>query len=373
MAANLHFYQRGDRYWYRRTFRIALGRRSEIRFPLLVSSRSVARQLTAIIDAACVDIEAVEGGVLKMFSRKVAVAGSIPGPSDADLRAVISDYLKDVHLRKLRHLADYGGDNWHVDNHKRFVADFDLFDLILRSETTWSSVNESAIGRCEEDWRTKGYSFERIDRAKSAFAECSHNDEAFPITTWERDQLIRRMGRKLAPHDVDRLERLMCESHREASRRVERRRQWTSANLGVEGVPEAFSNDERHYAIDPLFREILDEHAESINAVRETVAAETAPLTDRFAESAVQSTPSALTLVPIDATVAIFDIAVRQAPLPSVDVDSEHALQPGTDRVSDVVTWGALVNAYIDDRRDSAGRCGSEDQIRTVEKIMVHV
>ena len=134
MAANLHFYQRGNRYWYRRTFRVAVGRRIEVRFPLLVSSRSVARQLTAIIDAACVDIEAVEDGVLRMFSRKVAVAGSIPGPSDADLRAVISDYLKDVHLRKLRLLADYGGDDWHFDNHKRFVADFDLFDLILRSE-----------------------------------------------------------------------------------------------------------------------------------------------------------------------------------------------------------------------------------------------
>lgn len=374
MAVSRHIYRRGECYWYRHTFRIAAKRRIDVRFSLQVSSRFVAKRLAVIIDAASAEIVSTEGGVLGFFQRKIKDAGSNPPPTDSDLNAMVMAYLKEVHRQKFGEYASYNGDNWHNDNHIKFVTDFDVYDMIVRTGTTRSSVNHFAIDQCEEEWREKGYSEDRIARGKAAFLANYQRGKRFPISEVERNRLIALMGRDLGPADIDRVEKLMCEVKREISWQVERRRQKISRELYRTDVAEGFPSAERPYKLNPLYFGDLgapdsQEQAGTSETAPQPIG--TASCDQRGAQAQRSWWRSDLSAS--DRKFSLNPVAFRPASVSSSDAGAGQHVAPVQKPELPSVSWAALVDEYVQSIIRLHGRCRTEDQIRTVGKIMAHV
>lgn len=376
MAVNRHLYRRGERYWYRNTFKVAIGRRIDVRLSLLTSSRFVAKQLAVILDAASIDIVSSEDGVLGLFQRKMRVEGSNPPPSDADLKALVAGYLKDVHRQKFGEYCAYNGDDWHRDNHIKFVTDFDVYDLILRTGTTRSSKNLLAIDACAEDWRAQGYSEDRIQRALKAFSECYQRGSRFPLSDLERDRLIALTGRRFDHADLDRLDRLMCETQREISWQVERRRQYVSSNLGVTDVPQGFPSPERPYEFDPAFGDYGKPKVQS-----GTEVAEVSPAANDGEVGGVTRHPASLRvtgswgmdLSPTKTSFSYNSGGFQPKAASSADAAANDVAPVNEKPKQPAVSWSTLVDKYVENKISLTGKCKTEDQIRTVGKILAHV
>ena len=208
LATTLHLYRRGDRYWYRNTFRIAEKRRVEVRVSLRTSSLFVARKLAAILDAVSVEIGLQEVLVFGLLRRNDT--GSIPAPTDADFKPALKSYFDGVLTQCLGRYSDYAGPDWHRHNHIQSTTNFDVHELVLSSGTTRSSVNRFAVTECIEGWRRSGRCSERISRAVEAFNSRYQPNAVFPIPLVERDRLVEQMGRQFSREDLERLDRLTC-------------------------------------------------------------------------------------------------------------------------------------------------------------------
>lgn len=144
MGMYQRIFRRGTRYWYRRTGAVDGGRRIDIRRSLGTSDIHEAKRRATMLDIVSVhDLQQN----CRVFGRRSggSAATHLPEPDKADLESAARVYREWV----LRHyLGRHAGreDSWDfVRRQTKNIADFDMFDILIRTGATREGINHYRI------------------------------------------------------------------------------------------------------------------------------------------------------------------------------------------------------------------------------------
>lgn len=257
MSRNPHLYRRGDVFWYRASVPIGQGRRTDVRLSLLTCSLYVARELCAMLELNRVKLLDAESGMLGLLLKRNA-AGSIPRPSDEDLKPVIAEFFLRARNAAILRRQEVEGDQ-HFGRRDLCTEQFDYYHMLLETGTTRSSVNFPRI----DGWLNQQVAAGKMDqlralRVRRNLTENMSSGDPVPVPANERDRLALRTGRAFTAEDSVRLDRLLLEAKREVWFGMEVDRQKTSAIFGRVEVPESFPGAQRPFTVDPFLAQCID-------------------------------------------------------------------------------------------------------------------